>query len=367
MVENWLQELHQLCEFAKTEPQAAYAAYCHGYKSKFTYFMRTIEGLKNFLKPIEDLLTTKLTPVLFGDITISQKERLLYSLPTREGGLGIRIMEEESLMQHKRSKLFTAHLVSLIVMQDLQFKKDDNNETQREYHKLEKEQIGEKAWSGYSEVDIDMQRAINQARAKGSSHWLSALPLEDQGFKLNKGEFRDAIRSRYNKQLYKDVEIEPRLQPITGEQMHYRTATSGDEGRLDIKARGFWRRNQVAFFDINVTHVNAASFRNLGQEQILKNQESKKKRNYNQRIMEVEGGSFTPLLFGTNGPIRKECSTFISNLATKLSAKRNEQYANIVDWIRTRYSVSLLRATLLCVRGSRDPWQNNARLLGILD
>ena len=114
MVENWLQDLHQLCEFAKTEPQAAYAAYCHGYKSKFTYFMRTIEGLKNFLQPIEDLLTTKLIPVLFGDITISQKEKLLYSLPTREEGLGIGIMEEKSLTQYKANKLFTAHLVSLI-------------------------------------------------------------------------------------------------------------------------------------------------------------------------------------------------------------------------------------------------------------
>ena len=105
MAENGLQELHQLCEFAKAEPQAAYAAYCHGYKSKLTYFMRAIEGLENFLQPIKDLLTAELIPVLFGDITISQKERLLYSLPTGEGGLGIGIMEEieDSLMQYKAS------------------------------------------------------------------------------------------------------------------------------------------------------------------------------------------------------------------------------------------------------------------------
>ena len=36
MAENWSQELHQLYEFVKTESQAAYAAYCHGVKSKFT-------------------------------------------------------------------------------------------------------------------------------------------------------------------------------------------------------------------------------------------------------------------------------------------------------------------------------------------
>ena len=46
-------------------------------------------------------------------------------------------------------------------MQELQFKKDDNKEIRREYHKLKKEQIDETAWSVYSEVDIDMQRAIS--------------------------------------------------------------------------------------------------------------------------------------------------------------------------------------------------------------
>ena len=56
-------------------------------------------------------------------------------------------------------------------------------------------------------------------------------------------------------EICKDVEIEPRPQPITGEQMRYRTATSGDAARLDTKARSFWRSNQAAFFDINVTHV----------------------------------------------------------------------------------------------------------------
>ena len=32
---------------------------------------------------------------------------------------------------------------------------------------------------------------------KGSSSWLTVLPLQDQGFNLNKGEFRDALSLRY--------------------------------------------------------------------------------------------------------------------------------------------------------------------------
>ena len=39
--------------------------------------------------------------------------------------------------------------------------------------------------------------AVEQARDKGASSWLTAIPLEQQGFQLNKEEFRDSLRLRY--------------------------------------------------------------------------------------------------------------------------------------------------------------------------
>ena len=44
-------------------------------------------------------------------------------------------------------------------------------------------------------------RALKQAREKGSSSWLTVLPLKTYGFTLNKGEFRDSLFLRYNKYL----------------------------------------------------------------------------------------------------------------------------------------------------------------------
>ena len=38
---------------------------------------------------------------------------------------------------------------------------------------------------------------LEQAKEKGSSSWLTSLPLESQGYTLNKREFRDAISLRY--------------------------------------------------------------------------------------------------------------------------------------------------------------------------
>ena len=49
LVTNWSKELKNLCEFAISQPQAAYTAYTKGYKSKFTYFMRTIKTWTSIL------------------------------------------------------------------------------------------------------------------------------------------------------------------------------------------------------------------------------------------------------------------------------------------------------------------------------
>ena len=46
--------------------------------------------------------------------------------------------------------------------------------------------------------------------------------------------------------------------------------------------------------------------------------EEAKKLEYLERVLEVEHGSFTPLIFGTNGGFGEECKQFLSTFATKL-------------------------------------------------
>ena len=43
-----------------------------------------------------------------------------------------------------------------------------------------------------------VQRTIDLVAEKGSSVWLTVLPLREMGFKLNKREFREAIKLRYD-------------------------------------------------------------------------------------------------------------------------------------------------------------------------
>ena len=52
-----------------------------------------------------------------------------------------------------------------------------------------------------NEIDIvlskDKKRLIALAKERGSSIWLTVMPVEEHVFFLNKGEFRDALHLRY--------------------------------------------------------------------------------------------------------------------------------------------------------------------------
>ena len=49
-----------------------------------------------------------------------------------------------------------------------------------------------------STLSSDLLRLVNQSREKGANSWLNAMPLADQSLALNRQEFRDSLRLRYN-------------------------------------------------------------------------------------------------------------------------------------------------------------------------
>ena len=48
-----------------------------------------------------------------------------------------------------------------------------------------------------SVLSTDQKRKIAFAKERGSSSWLTVLPIEEHGSFLNKGEFRDPLHLRY--------------------------------------------------------------------------------------------------------------------------------------------------------------------------
>ena len=136
-----------------------------------------------------------------------------------------------------------------------------------------------------SSLSTSLQYSMLLAQEKGASSWLSALPIEEFGFALHKGAFRDALALRYGwtpclvpahcacgqpfsvshalscsmggypsirhneirdltaellSEVCHSVSIEPHLKPLGGETLRGASANIEDGARLDIAANGFW-------------------------------------------------------------------------------------------------------------------------------
>ena len=165
-------------------------------------------------------------------------------------------------------------------------------------------------------------------------------------------QIRDLVAERLQA-LCTDVEMEPVLQEVTGEVLP-RGTNKAPDARLDIRERFFWAREQSAFFDVRVCNPNADSYKNLTPEPIYKLHENEKKRLYSSRALDVERGTFTPLVFTTTGGMSDECQRYHSRLAELLAVKKRENYASTITWIRTRVSFAILRYALVCLQGSRS-------------
>ena len=398
-VSIWCDEINNLAKIAETQPHAAYSAYTHGQQHKYRYFMRTINNIEEYLKPLDDAINNILIPAITG-FNINEAERELLSLPVNAGGLGLEIISQNANDEFTRSNLITGPLAAIIVLQGGHL---PNPEEEKECRSLafkdKQEKLKEKMANVSANLSTENKRHIDQAKEPGASSWLSALPLEKFNFNMNKSEFRDAVALRYNKhlnnlpsycvcgtkfdvthamnckrggfinarhnnirdfeasllnQVCTDVESEPPLQPLGNEQLP-RSANSSADARLDIRARGFWRRGQNAYFDVRVTNADSASQTNMSIKSVLKRHEAEKKRAYNQRVMQVEQGSFTPLVFTTLGCMGPEATTYHKTLAEKLSEKTGETYSHTINFIRCKLSFMAIRSALLCLRGSRGP------------
>ena len=101
-----------------------------------------------------------------------------------------------------------------------------------------------------------------------------------------------------------------------------RGANTAPDGLLDVHCGGFWERQRAFFFDILVCHPNADKYKELSPKQIHKLHEVEKKRKYTSRTIEVENGTFMPLVFTTTGVMSQEYQRHYSRFAELISSKK---------------------------------------------
>ena len=106
--------------------------------------------------------------------------------------------------------------------------------------------------------------------------------------------------------------------------------------------------------DIRVFHAQAPTNRALGSvASMYKSHEASKKRDYNQRVIQVERATFTPVVFSTTGGIGKEAQILLKKIAERTSRKSGQEYSDVMRFLRVRVRFDLLKTTIIALRGAR--------------
>ena len=401
-VNEWIKEVHQLSTFAESQPHAAFAALTHGLIGKWMFLARTTPDIAHLFEPLESTIRCELIPRLTGQGIPGTNDRDLFSLPARLGGMGITNPVEIADSQYNNSKDVSGPLVDLLQMQNCQYSADiyyAQQSVKSDLKSSKRAALQEKANSMQESFPEDLRLAVKLAQEKGASIWLTALPIAEHDFALHKSAFRDALALRYGwtptrlplkcvcgsdfvvehalncprgglpsqrhnelrnltaallSEVCNDVATEPELQPLSGENLHYRTAITTDGARLDVKAQGFWgSTNTKDYFDVKVFNPYAKSYRKRPQPQVFSQLEQSKRRAYEERIRDVEHGTFTPLIFSATGGLGRAATVTYRRLASQLADKWMEPYGIVMGWLRCQISFSLIRSAIACLRNSR--------------
>ena len=171
---------------------------------------------------------------------------------------------------------------------------------------------------------------------------------------IRHNEVRDLTASLMTEVCH-DVQVEPHLHALSGEVMHHHSAVLDDNARVDIRTSGFWMcLHHRTFFDVRVFNSFAVSNWSTTLAATFRRHEAEKRRAYEERIREVEHGSFIPLVFSSSGGMGKAATTTYKHLAQLLSEKWSFPYSVVMGWLHCSLGFSLLRSSIMCIRGSRS-------------
>ena len=123
-----------------------------------------------------------------------------------------------------------------------------------------------------------------------------------EGFlSIRHNKVRD-LTSAFLSEVCHNVHTELTPQPLQGEHLKYKSANGEVGARLDAAAQNFWGKDQqTAYFDVRVFNPFAQSYTNSSLSKCYRKHELEKKREYEERVREIEHGSFSPLVFSTAG------------------------------------------------------------------
>ena len=109
-------------------------------------------------------------------------------------------------------------------------------------------------------------------------------------------------------------------------------------------------------FDLRVFNPLAPCYSGLSLDAAHAKNERDKIRKYSERIINVEQGTFTPLVFTSAVGMARQSQIFYKSMAELMAEKRGEVggEGSFTAWLRCKLSFSLVKSILLCLRGTRS-------------
>ena len=248
---------------------------------------------------------------------------------------------------------------------------------------------------------------MDQASGRGPSSWLTDIPINARyGFTLHKQALQDSSCIRYGWQparppfycpcgvafsvnhalscpkgalpsiwhdcirhitaqlltkVCHNVAIEPIPLPLTGERFSLRSTNVEDEARLDIKVQEFNKSGSSTFFNVRVFNPYAFSNNKSTVAACYRKNEMEKRCKYERRVLNVEYGSFTPLVFSTSGGWGYSVTATFRRLASLISNKVSKPYSATLGFIRCKIAFSLIDLAVMCLHGAKSSIHNPPR------
>ena len=164
---------------------------------------------------------------------------------------------------------------------------------------------------------------------------------------------------RDDPRVKKGRETEDRSKKLDPQDAQVTTITNKDKQKDDglygdLLIRHLWQSNTDTIIDVRITDTDAKSYISRPLESVLEGQEKEKKRKYLNACLE-QRRHFSPFVVSVDGMLGHEASMVLKRISQKLAQKWDCPMSYASNYVKTTMSLSLVRATHCCLRGSRVP------------
>ena len=420
-VTGWVEGVHALARIAKSSPQCAFAGLQKSLQCEWMHLQRSIGNIGDAFDPVEAAISQHFLPALLGTCPSKGTPpplRKLLSLPVKFAGVGVPISPKTADIHHATSLDCTTVLTESLLGRR-KFNLQTHIKTMKEGRSAAKDSNKNRAAATLTPL-LTAMRPMHRRKAERNQEtgaWLSIIPTIVNGLSLSKEEFRDGMRMRYGIGLddlpkvcdgcgakfsvehalscKKGGLVVGRHNEIRDELAYLATlATSSNrvrdepyinigrntEGngvpahanvdtsranppagkdfeRGDVLVHGLFDRNTSCIIDVRVTDTDQPSYLSTTPSKVLKSQERSKKKKYLEACLE-QRRHFAPYVVDTYGLLGEEAKSLNKRLGSKLAEKWKSPYSAVMGFVNARVSVAILRATHLCLRGSRVPYRH---------